>query len=113
MHVISTAVYEKQAKRLLTTRERAAAEAEIVARPDVWPVIQGTGGARKARIAIGGRGKRGGGRLIYFFAPSPSVIVFPTVYGKATKEDLTDADKRAIRAALQEFRTAHSAWQSD
>jgi len=37
-----------------------AAGAEIVARPDAWPVIAGTGGARKVRIALPGRGKRGG-----------------------------------------------------
>jgi hypothetical protein len=51
--------------------------------------------------------------LIYFFVPSPSVIVLLTVYGKNTKEDLSDADKRAIRAALQEFRAAYSARQGD
>ncbi len=28
-------------------------------------VIQGTGGARKLRIQLEGRGKRGGGRVIY------------------------------------------------
>ncbi len=31
-----------------------------------WPVIAGTGGARKARGARGGRGKSGGAHIIYY-----------------------------------------------
>jgi len=64
--VIATRGYERRAIRLLTPEARVAAEAELVARPDAWPVIAGTGGGRKARIALPGRGKRGGGRVIYF-----------------------------------------------
>ena len=33
--------------------------------PQIGEVIQGTGGARKMRIQLDGRGKSGGGRVIY------------------------------------------------
>ena len=33
--------------------------------PEAGDVIQGTGGARKVRIPLEGRGKSGGGRVIY------------------------------------------------
>ena len=39
------------------------AEEEIAQNPTGWPVIQGTGGIRKARFSIGNKGKRGGGRV--------------------------------------------------
>jgi hypothetical protein len=48
VRVIATRGYERGAARLLTREARMAAEAEIVARPEAWPVIAGTGGARKA-----------------------------------------------------------------
>ena len=104
--VISSRVYDKAATRLLTTEARIAAETVIVSRPDAWPVIQGTGGARKARIGLPGRGKSGGARVIYFFSATPSLVAFLDIYGKNAKENLTAADKKDIRAAIAEIRTA-------
>ena len=82
---------------MLTRERRIAAEAEIAARPDAWPVIAGTGGARKARIALPGRGKRGGARVIYFVLTSRGTLYLLDIYAKNVKEDLTSADKEEIR----------------
>lgn len=60
MRVIPTTGYERQVRKLLNPQARAASEAEIATRPDTWPVIPGTGGARKARVALPGRGKSAG-----------------------------------------------------
>jgi hypothetical protein len=106
--VIATRGYERAAARLLSSDARMAAEAVLVARPDAWPVIQGTGGARKARIGLPGRGKSGGARVIYFFSATPALVAFLDIYAKNTKEDLTSADKQNIRAAISEIRKALS-----
>lgn len=103
MRVIAARAYERAAARLLTPAERETLEAALAARPDAWPVIRGTGGARKARVARGGQGKRGGGRVIYFHAPAPGVLVLLALYAKNEKEDLSDADRKAIRAAIGEL----------
>lgn len=60
---------------MLTPAEREVGEAEIIAAPDAWPVIAGTGGARKARVARGNRGKSAGARVIYYHMPAPGLIV--------------------------------------
>ncbi|MGH7000560.1 MAG: hypothetical protein ACREEA_03550, partial [Stellaceae bacterium] len=106
MKVVASQNYARRVAKLLSPPERAVAEAEIVARPNAWPVIQGTGGARKARIAMQGRGKRGGARLIYFYAPTDSFLALLDIYAKGAKEDLTAADKAAIRAAIRAIRAA-------
>lgn len=106
MKVVASQNYARRAAKLLSPEESAAAEAEIIARPDAWPIIQGTGGARKARVALPGRGKRGGARLIYFYAPTTSFIALLDIYAKRNKEDLTAADKAAIRAAIRAIRSA-------
>jgi hypothetical protein len=103
MRVIATRGYERHAARLLSAEQRAVAEAAIVARPDVWPVIPGTGGARKARIALPGRGKSGGARVIYFFSMTGGVIAFFDIYAKNVKENLSGADKRDLKAAIAEI----------
>lgn len=106
MRVIASREYERRVVRLLSPEARAAAEAGIVARPDGWPVIPGTGGARKARVALPGRGKSGGARVIYFYAPAPGLIALLGIYAKNEKEDLSGADKRNLKAAIADIRAA-------
>ncbi len=104
MRVVATLGYDRRARTLLTPTERAAAELEIVLAPTAWPVIPGTGGARKARAARGGRGKSGGVRIIYFVMSRHGVIYLIDIYAKSQKEDLTNAERREIRklaAALE------------
>jgi len=104
VRVIATRGYDRIARKLFSDAERAAAELEIVLAPMAWPVIAGTGGARKARAARGGRGKSGGARIIYYVVTRKGVLYLLDAYAKSAKEDLTDAEKREIRkltAALE------------
>ncbi len=64
-------------------------------------MIAGTGGARKARIALPGGGKRGGARVIYFVLTSRGTLYLLDIYAKNVKEDLTSADKQEIRRRIE------------
>jgi hypothetical protein len=97
MRVVATRGYDRRAGKLFSQAERAAAELEIALAPTAWPVIAGTGGARKARAARGGRGKSGGARIVYYVLGRRDTLYLLDVYAKSAKEDLTDADKREIR----------------
>src|SRR5258708_27925537 len=70
--------YERRARRLFTEDERKAAELEIVGAPLRWPVIPRTGGARKARVAKGSKGKSGGTQNMYYVMDrgSANVLVY-------------------------------------
>ena len=96
MWVVATRGYDGRARKLFTPAERAAAELEIALAPTAWPVISGTGGARKARAGRGGRGKSGGARIIYHVVIRRGLLYLLDVYAKSAKEDLTDAEKREI-----------------
>jgi hypothetical protein len=78
-----------------------AAEAEIAVRPEAWPVIAGTGGARKAHVALPGRGARDGARVIYFVLTAPGALYLLDIYARNVKEDLTSADKQEIRRRIE------------
>jgi hypothetical protein len=97
MRVVATHGYDRRARKLFTPGERTTAELEIALAPTAWPVIQGTGGARKARAARGGRGKSGGARIIYYVVTRRGVLYLLDVFAKSAKEDLTDAEKHEIR----------------
>ena len=97
MKVIATRGYDRRARKLLTPPERAAVELEIALAPDAWSVIPGTGGARKARVSRGGKGKRGGARIVYYVVTRRRLLFLLDMYAKGAKEDLTHADKAEIR----------------
>jgi len=51
-------------------------------------IVPGSGGVRKLRWAIGGKGKRGGVRVIYYFKKQHSEIWMLTLYGKSEVETI-------------------------
>ena len=66
-------------------------------------VIQGTGGLRKVRWTGGGRGKRGGTRVIYFHVASRDQIRLLLIYRKGVKDDLSAAEKKILRKLNEDW----------
>ena len=54
-------------RKLMNDEERAELVDYLAYHPTAGVVIPGTGGVRKLRWGLEGRGKRGGARVIYFF----------------------------------------------
>lgn len=102
--VVATKLYERRIGKLLPPNIRSEMEDAIAASPESHPIIPGTKGVRKARYARPGRGKRGGIRVIYYWAVQPEVVLLITAYAKNEKENLTDADKAEIRKIIESFR---------
>lgn len=65
--------------------------------PSIGPVIRGTGGLRKVRLAARGKGKRGGARVIYFHLAQRSQIAMLLAYGKDEQGDLSADQRAALR----------------
>lgn len=79
-------------------------EAILLENPQVGDVIEGTGGARKMRIQLEGRGKRGGGRVIYLDVFEHENLYLLFAYPKNVQDDLTPDQKKAIRMMIEEIR---------
>lgn len=62
--VIEAPEFLDATKKLMAEEEREALLFFLAATPDAGDVIPGTGGVRKLRWALEGRGKRGGARVI-------------------------------------------------
>ena len=60
-------------------------------------MIQGTGGFRKIRMGLPGRGKRGGCRVIYVHVRSASRIYFVYLYPKDEEVDLSADQKKTLK----------------
>lgn len=84
----------------LSTENLKELEEKLLKNPQIGDVIQGTGGARKMRIRLDGRGKSGGGREIYldFFEKEKLYLLF--AYPKNVQQTLTEEQKQAIKALV-------------
>jgi hypothetical protein len=67
MIFIETPVFPENMLVLMPDDSHAELQTFLAAQPDDGDVIQGTGGLRKVRWALPGKGKRGGARVIYYW----------------------------------------------
>ena len=69
----------------------------LLENPQKGDVIQGTGGARKLRIQLEGRGKRGGGRVIYIDVFEKEKLYLLLAYPKNVQDNLTPSQEKLIK----------------
>jgi len=98
--VIETQSYLAAAERVLSEEERVAVVDMIATNPEAGVVIPGTRGLRKMRIAMKGRGKRGGGRVIYWYHSPDFPAALLWVLAKNAAADLTKDQYRRLANAI-------------
>ena len=103
LHFIHTSLFEESIEEVLGDDGLRAVQEMIQANPEVGPVIRGTGGARKMRVAAGGRGKSGGARVIYYFQSAEDTVYLLLAYAKTEADDLTPAGKRILKTIIQKL----------
>lgn len=82
MLLIETPVFTKRVERLLDRDSHRLLQLRLAADPAAGDLVQGTGGLRTIRWQGSGRGKRGGVRVIYYWAKSRDVVLLLLIYGK-------------------------------
>lgn len=87
----------------VSVADQAALEQSIANDPDVGDVIKGLKGIRKMRFGFGGRGKRGGGRAVYYVVTTQGAAVMLKAYAKNEMSDLSPGDRRALLALVEEI----------
>ena len=92
---IETPTFTRQIQSMATDDELKDLQRTLIAQPDKGDLIQGTGGLRKIRMALGNQGKQGGARVIYFVATA-EIIYLILAYPK--KDSLTSAEKATLKA---------------
>lgn len=97
MTVVETAEFLKQVGSLMSESERERFVIFIGANPEAGEIIPETGGVRKVRWAIRGKGKRGGARVIYYHHSDRMPLFLLSAYAKNRKANLTKAEQNAMR----------------
>ena len=102
MVIVETSVFTRQMLDLLSDEEYRTLQIALADRPETGAVIRGSGGLRKARWALTGRGKRGGVRVIYYWAVRQEQLLMLLIYAKSEKDDLTSRQVVILRRIVEE-----------
>lgn len=103
MQFIETSAFTKQVTAFLSDEEYMQLQAALIIQPDLGDLIPGSGGLRKLRWGIAGKGKRGGARTIYYWDSPSEVIYMMFMYKKSELADLTQQQLKALRRIVEEY----------
>ena len=102
MLIIETPLFTRRIQSLISDDDYRLLQSYLVTRPDAGKVIPGSGGLRKVRWFMSGRGKRGGIRIIYYWVPSGNRLLMLFVYLKHEQEDLSSEQLRMLKKIVEE-----------
>jgi hypothetical protein len=84
----------------LSDDEYATVQQSLVVNPEAGDVIPGSGGVRKLRWGVAGRGKRGGIRVIYFLRLAHGEIWMLTLYAKNVSDKIPATVLKKIKEEI-------------
>jgi len=102
--IIETPQFLSKAAKVMSAAEKDELFDFIARDPEAGDVIPGTGGVRKLRYVIQGKGKRGGVRVIYYYYNDRNPVLLFTVFGKNEKSALTEKEKNTLYRIVQEIK---------
>jgi hypothetical protein len=101
MMIIETPTFTRRVSELLTNEDYRKLQIALVNRPQAGVLIPGSGGLRKIRWASSGRGKRGGARIIYYWAVEAEQLLMLFVFPKNERDDLTPDQLKILRTIVE------------
>jgi len=98
-----TAWFTRRVLEYLGDESYAQLQWYLLNRPEAGDLIRASGGIRKLRWTVAGKGKRGGARVIYYCASARGIVFMLDIYAKSEKDDLTPDQLKVLRKLVKEW----------
>ena len=85
---VETKLFTKLGQEYLSDDDYAILQQSLIVNPEAGDVIPGSGGVRKLRWGVAGKGKRGGLRVIYFLRLRNDEVWMLTLYAKNVADNI-------------------------
>lgn len=102
MVIVETSVFTKQVQKLLSQEAYRLLQLDLAKRPDLGAIIPGSGGLRKVRWGYQGHGKRGGVRVIYYWAVSDEHLLMLLMYPKNVQDNLSQSQLKMLKQIIED-----------
>ena len=99
---IETKLFSRLVEDCLSDDSYRQLQATLASDPEAGSLIPGSGGLRKLRWGISGRGKRGGLRVLYYARTKQDVIWLLTLYPKNVAENIPSHVLRQIKKEIDD-----------
>ena len=99
---IETKLFTRLVEEYLSDDSYRQVQAALASDPEAGPLIPGSGGLRKLRWGVSGRGKRGGLRVIYYARIKQDEIWLLTLYPKNVAENIPSHVLRRIKKEIDD-----------
>ncbi|RVU40183.1 hypothetical protein EOE67_08010 [Rheinheimera riviphila] len=103
MIIIETPIFTKLITGLMSDDEYKDLQEALLTRPEMGALIKNSGGLRKVRWSLEGRGKSGGVRVIYYWMSADDQLYMLLAYPKNEQDNLTDAQVSALRKIVERW----------
>jgi hypothetical protein len=102
MRFVETPIFTEIIDEILDHEGYHALQSTLIFRPETGVVIPRSGGLRKIRWALRGKGKRGGCRIIYYWEAAGETFYMLYAYRKNEEEDMTPRQLRLLSQLVEE-----------
>jgi hypothetical protein len=105
MEFVETTVFTNRIEEFGGARILENIQSDLIADPELGPIIPGTHGARKGRVAdpSSGRGKSSGYRYLYLYLKSHGRIYLLFIFAKNEQSNLTDQQKKTMASLIRQI----------
>lgn len=103
LRFIETEIFTEQIQELVGDESYFELQQALLEQPDSGDLIPQSGGLRKVRWRVPGRGKRGGVRVIYYWVVSDKILLMLYAYQKNQQEDLTADQLRVLKKIVENY----------
>ena len=94
--IVELPEFIRTSEGLFSDEEKRSLINYLAAHPQSGDLIRGTGGIRKLRWAIQGKGKSGGARVIYYYHNETIPLFLLTAFGKNEKTNISPAERNDL-----------------
>jgi len=103
MIIIETSIFSHLIQEIMSDDDYRSLQEALITKPDAGDVIRGSGGLRKVRWKVEGKGKSGGVRIIYYWVAADDQIRMVYAYRKSKQENLTPEQLATLRQIIERW----------
>lgn len=105
---VETPHFTRQLLDCVDDGDYRAFQLELLEGPERGDLLVGCRGLRKARMALSGRGKSGGARVIYLYLPEDHLIYLFLLFKKSDTANLTKSQRNQLGLIAEQIKASHA-----